>query len=106
MLGDDHQVRLVDGPSGNRSGLIQVSFGGHWLAVRPAEGFEASLASVVCRQLRLFGGNVSVTIHSWYASGRVGVACSGDEERLVDCPFQSWKVMSIENAVVCQAGEC
>ena len=95
----------MEGPSGNQSGLVQVSFGGHGLGFRPAEGFEASLASVACRQLGLYGHNLSVDTAAVLTSGRVGVACSGDEASLVDCPFLRWSLTSITNAIVCRVGK-
>ena len=95
----------MEGPSGNQSGLVQVSFGGHGLGFHPAEGFEASLANVACRQLGLYGHNLSVDTPTVLTSGRTGVACSGDEASLVDCPFEGWSLITITNAVVCQVGK-
>ncbi|XP_038058260.1 uncharacterized protein LOC119729666 isoform X2 [Patiria miniata] len=106
----DHPVRLVGEYNSTNAGLVEMFFHGHWVAVQLKDGSESAFASVICRQLGLFGPNMSTISHSafsthrrTYTYGMRGVACNGTESRLVDCTFEGWANMYRGVGVVCQA---
>ncbi|XP_022088508.1 neurotrypsin-like isoform X2 [Acanthaster planci] len=78
---DEHPVRLVGGDS-ETEGRVEILFNGQWGSVC-STGWDAADASVVCRQLGLYGQGTGHVLME-------NVACHGNESRLSDCAFPAW----------------
>lgn len=87
----DGEIRLVDGRS-TLEGRVEVCYGGVWGTVC-SNLWGVEDASVVCRQLHnsTAAMNVTARLNSAFGPGTGlifldDVTCSGQEERLFDCP--------------------
>ncbi|XP_022102113.1 uncharacterized protein LOC110985413 [Acanthaster planci] len=107
---DDYPVRLVGGNT-ETEGRVEIFFYGQWGTICSSE-WDPRDASVVCRQLGLYGPNTSVTdAYFGEGSGHVlmkNVQCIGNETHLSDCAFQGWGndcFHNLDASVLCQIGE-
>ena len=85
-LGDGH-LRLVDGTS-SWHGRVEVYLDGEWGTVCD-DNFARVDAIVACRQLGYTGG-LAANLGVRSGSGPIhldDVACTGTEQRLIDCPY-------------------
>ena len=104
-------MRLADG-SESHLGRVEVYYNGEWGTVCDDDwGLED--AGVVCRQLG-FTDAIRAVWGSYFGEGTGPVlldevACSGSEDRLVDCPHAGWGVQNCAHGedagVVCQPQE-
>jgi hypothetical protein len=84
--GFDGALRLVDGTTSD-NGRLEIQFGGVFGTICD-DGFDLSEVEVACRELGFSGGSVqsgpvgAETLTIWLDD----IACTGVEERLVDCP--------------------
>ena len=89
----DVSVRLV-GSENSNEGRVEVFYEGEWGTVCD-DYWDITDANVVCRQLG-FSGASDVSIEAGFGEG-VGatllddVQCTGNEERLEDCPSGGWR---------------
>ena len=103
-------VRLV-GSENSNEGRVEVYYEGEWGTVCD-DLWDITDANVVCRQLG-FAGATDVSLAAGFGEG-VGevllddVACTGDEERLEDCPSAGWRVVNCghgeDAGVICSTG--
>lgn len=86
-------LRLV-GSVNSYEGRVEVFYEGEWGTVCD-DYWDIAEAIVVCRQLG-FSGASDVSIEAGFGEG-VGailldnLQCTGDEERLEDCPSNGWR---------------
>ncbi|XP_012938540.1 galectin-3-binding protein, partial [Aplysia californica] len=85
-------VRLVGGHR-RYVGTVVVNYRGRWGSVCD-DNWGIEEANVVCRQLG-YSKAVRASRRSMYGVGRQrmwmrNVKCTGDEEKLSDCPFAGW----------------
>ena len=107
---EEGDLRLVGGSSSNE-GRVEVFHDGQWGTVCD-DNWDQADADVVCRQLGL-GAALEFPCCAAFGQGSGpiwmdGTNCSGNEERLVDCPFNgfgSHDCSHTEDAgVVCAGG--
>jgi DNA-binding beta-propeller fold protein YncE len=88
-----YPVVLRNGPSQScLCGRVEVLYNGVWGTVCD-DYFDATDASVVCKQLQLASGNIIATESNQYGTGSIwmdNVGCVGTETALSSCPFQGW----------------
>ena len=106
----DVKVRLV-GSENSNEGRVEVFYEAQWGTVCD-DRWDSTDADVVCRQLG-FSGATDISVEAGFGEG-VGailldeVGCTGDEERLEDCPSGGWGVENCnhyEDAGVICAGK-
>ena len=103
---EDFPLRLVDGSS-SRDGIVEIFFNGRWGKICNL-GWDSADASVVCRQLGLYGANVSLIYDTKNTNLDYlrEVGCKGDEAKLIDCTYTGWRVVCLKYAgVMCQMGK-
>ena len=87
-------IRLVNGDHA-AEGRVEIYNSGQWGTVCDDQ-FTRTDAIVVCKQLGFEGADRAVP-RSGYGRGTGqiwmdGVACTGNEQKLSDCPFNSWGI--------------
>ncbi|XP_022099140.1 scavenger receptor cysteine-rich domain-containing group B protein-like [Acanthaster planci] len=105
-----NSIRLVGGPN-RTSGRVEVHKDGNWGTICDND-WDLTDASVLCRQLGFSDAEEATTgAHFGQGEGQVildGVACSGSESKITDCPSFCWERTQCNHTqdagVVCHEG--
>ncbi|KAF0289835.1 putative DMBT1-like protein [Amphibalanus amphitrite] len=91
----NHEFRLAGGDAACRTGRVEVRpLGGDvWGQVCDDDWGNVD-ATVFCRSIGLTSGEAILGSRHWYVTGAVfrmdNVQCTGDENHLLECPYNGW----------------